>query len=130
VSDIVEVGTRPGRNGGTLRAGGKPGNKGGGRPKDAVLSALRDDLETGLARLRKALASGDLSRDEELKYAALALRYTTPVPKERAGYDRELVDNLSSAVAEELATHQDSQEILEGIKNRWIPILAKAIRDG
>ena len=50
-------------HGGALRAGGKPGNKGGGRPKEQLRDTMRELLGVGLDQMRAQIAGEYLAAD-------------------------------------------------------------------
>ena len=79
-------------------------------------------------RLGAALQDESLTVDQKLKYTAIALRYTVPVPRDISGYDEDLVSDLSNAIRQVLAGHPDAEELLTKIRDVWIPILAKKIQ--
>lgn len=69
--------TVPGRNGGRLRAGGKPGNKGGGRPKDEVRAACALAFDKRIKRLTM-IADGKIDGagiEQQLKAIDMLAKY-------------------------------------------------------
>ncbi len=70
----VEPTLVPQARGGALLSGGKPGNRGGGRPKDALRAALLAGAASALTRLFE-IAAASPSHPEAIRATGLLLRH-------------------------------------------------------
>ena len=113
----------PQPHGGALKRGGNYGNRGGGREKAKVrdrLAELRDDT---LDELQEKLKAGDLSDNDAIKLASLAVKYTLmPV-----AYDKDLIDELWDATEGVLSA---DTAMIEKFKKAWMPVLASRVIAG
>ncbi len=124
--------TRPGRNGGMLLAGGKPGNKGGRRPSAVRQALLEDFAET--APLLK-----DFAEDEELspreRIAAITELGKFGLGPAKAGYTQDelnaLMVKLAHATRLAAGAHFDApvktmEAFLNDFIRRWKEIADEA----
>lgn len=113
-------------HGGALKVGGDHPRP--GRPSSEIRRIMRGDLVKVRDRLVEILDD----QDAEIKHADLTRmgEFFARFGLGENKYDTELVDELSRAIAEVLAEHQDRDELLSQIKARWLPILAKRARAG
>ena len=108
---------------GRIKRGGNHGNNCGGREKSKVrdrLAKLRDDT---LDELQEKLKVGDLSDSDAIKLASLAAKYTLRA----VAYDEDLIDELWDATEAALLDHP---ELVENVKQAWIPVLAQRLMAG
>ncbi len=111
----------PQRHGGALARGGYRGNKGGGRPPNALREAFRGDLETARARIAELLDDPDTKPSDVIsifdKLAKYSMREMEDVVVMTPTVMREL-----AAVVKRFVTVKAAQE---EIKDEWIGVLRR-----
>ena len=116
------VTTVPQKHGGALKSGGTPGNKGGGRPSNALRGSLREILDEGLPHLKRFVTGEKDARPaDQLKAIDIAARHGLA----KEAYDEDLVLELWDATE---ALLPDDQELVVRIKTAWVPILAAKMK--
>lgn len=75
----------PQKHGGALYSGGKPGNKGGGRPKSVVRALAREEGYKSLVRLAKRAEAEEMSMADAIRLADLQLKYGIGTQSEVGG---------------------------------------------
>jgi len=115
------VATRPGRNGGRLLAGGKPGNRGGpGGPPGALRATLGKSFKDRYRIAEEIADSGDAKDQDRLRAVDLLHRW--------AGLDHVgLPDELLREMAVDVRSEIDDEDTLGRIYERWRTTLASYI---
>lgn len=96
-------------HGGALLTGGVPGNKGGGRPKDAVRAVMQEGLEKANEKLIAMLEQADLTPEQTTRIADVFGKYSigTKQEVETVVKDPEIIvhfrDKITKHCGEEIA---------------------------
>ena len=129
-------------HGGALKRRGNYGNKGGGRPSNAVRGTLSEILEAGLPHLLE-FATDTRARTTPIECPEcdheFEIKLSTVMPRDQLkaieiaakygmvneSYDKGLVDRLWEATALVLEQVADGEKLAAEIQNGWVPILAR-----
>lgn len=110
----------PQPRGGALRTGGKPGNKGGGRPPDEVRARLLKIFDTHAVGFLERTLKGKAPAELKLRAVEIAARHTLAAKHEITAVSAEVQVRVQQTV-QLIASREswDSVELLDLLGEIW-----------